>query len=142
MKSKAIACLSVMFFATHAPAQEHQTYAFYRNAEGEVSQFAEEQAQQMILYAKEHGQITLWLVLNYPFRVDWANMTPQELSAQKAEITQRFGELLGPLVSSGDAWHPPSGVFIRGPGCTVRVTAKGLKRLLKDQRLFQITTFD
>ncbi len=142
MKSKAIACLPVMFLTTHALAQEHQTYSFYRNAEGEVSQFAKDQAKQMLSYAEEHGQITLWLVLNYPYRVDTENMTPQELSTQKAEVAQGFGELLGQLLSSGDAWHPPSGVLIRGPGCTVRANAKGLKQLLNDHRLFQVTTFD
>jgi len=135
-----IVCLLVLFFIPQTYGQEQETYAFYRNAEGEVSKFSKDQAKQMLNYAKEHGQITLWLVLNYPYNVDFGNMTPEEINTQKAEVAQGFSKLLAPLISSGDAWHPPSGVYIRGPGCTVRANAKGLKQLLDDERLFQITT--
>jgi hypothetical protein len=137
-----VVCLSVLLFIPQTFAQEHETYAFYRNAEGEVSQFSKDQAKQMLKYAKEHGQITLWLVLNYPYNVDFENMTSEEINTQKAEVSQGFNELLEPLMSSGDVWHPLSGVYIRGPGCTVRANSKGLKQLLDDQRLFQITTYD
>ncbi len=134
--------VSVLLLASQALAQEKHTYSFYRDGDGSVSAHAKDQAELMLRYAKEHGQITLWLTLNYSYNVDFENMTPQELNTQETEVAQRLNEILAPLLSRGDAWHPDSGVFIRGPGCTVRVTAKGLKRLLRDGRLYQISSFD
>lgn len=142
MKVKLAICLSILAMCASAAAQQQQTFSFFRDADGGVSRYAKYQARQMLEYAKEHGQITLWLVLAYPYNPDTENMTPEEINTQDAEVSQGLSEILNPLVARGDVWHPPSGVFIRGPGCTVRATPKGLKRLLRDERLYQITTFD
>lgn len=132
----------VMILPLTATSQESETYSFYRNSEGEVSSHTKEQEKGMQKLAKENGHITLWLVLKYPYNVDIENMTPEEITSQETEVAAGFSEILTPLVAAGDAWHPPSGVVIKGPGCTVRATPKGLKQLLSDTRLYQITSYD
>jgi hypothetical protein len=134
--------LMASFLSLPALGQGNETFSFYRTAEGEVSAYTRDQAKQMLKFAKENGYITLWLVLNYPYNVDREEMTPDEIATQRSNVVSGFSDILDPLVAQGDAWYPPSGAFIKGPGCTVRATPKGLKQLLDDTRLYQITTFD
>ena len=142
MRQSIVFMVVVSLLSSPIFGQENETYSFYRNAEGEISAYTKDQAKRMLKFAEDNGYITLWLVLNYPYNVEIEDMTPEEVATQRSDVAIGFSTILNPLVANGDVWFPPSGAFIKGPGCTVRATPKGLKQLLDDARLYQITTFD
>lgn len=114
----------------------------YWQPDGTTSLQSKDSAKAMRSIAKDKGYVTLWLLLNYPFNVYLDDMSQEEIDIQNSEVASRFDEILDPLVDSGDVWHRSEGPFIRGPGIAVRATDKGLRSLLRDQRILQITATD
>lgn len=96
----------------------------------------------MVDLAQANGHIDVWITLNYPFNLYADQMTEEETTTQDAEVAAGFNNVLASLVAKGDARHPQAGPLIRGPGCAVRVTKKGLKKLLKDERIIQIVAMN
>ena len=140
--SRRIFLLLVGGLIVNSTASAGDTYAFYRNAQGHVSEESERQGRLMMQFARRNGQITLWLVLRYPYNVNVEAMTPDEVVEQERQVATGFDDILNPLLERGHAWHPSFGPVIKGPGCTVRATEEGLNSLLADKRIIQITTLD
>lgn len=133
-----LSIVALMLVATSSTQSlESNNRIVYRNAQGELHEYPEGSAQELLRMARDNGHVTLWLTLNYPFNFD--DLSPAEAEAQQAEINAQFAELLAPLISMGQVWEPPGGPFIRGPGATVRANKKGVKNLIRDLRLLQIT---
>lgn len=134
-----IMAISVLAIAPSADAA-NKPLVYYWAPDGSVSEQSKDSAKEMRAIAREHGFVTVMLLLNYPFNIYMDQMTPEQIAAQGNEVAQLFDEILAPLVSSGDVWHPSSGQYIRGPGIAIRATDKGLRQLLEDSRILQITS--
>jgi len=65
-------------------------------------------------------------------------MSPEQAQNQTTKVQAAFIELLQPMIADGDVWEPAGGSYIRGPGCLVRATKKGLRKLVNDERLIQV----
>ena len=133
-----IMAISVLAIAPSVDAA-NKPLVYYWAPDGSVSEQSRDSAKEMRAIAREHGFVTVMLLLNYPFNSYVDQMTPAQIAAQESEVAQLFDEILAPLVSSGDVWHPSSGRYIRGPGIAVRATDKGLRQLFTDSRILQIT---
>ena len=118
------------------------TVAFYRDQEGNVDANAKADGKLMSRKVREDGVITLWITTGIPFNLRFSSMSEEEVAEQNARVRESFSEILDPLVNAGSVWHPESGPFIKGPGCTVRADKDGLKALLRDDRLIQIVATD
>ena len=125
-----------------SPAFGNQILAHYRGPDGMVTTQSKSNAQIMHQIAKDQGHVTLWLTLNYPFNYYFDELTPEEIAEQEIEVVQGFNEILDPLVEDEDVWHRSAGPYIMGPGIAVRATDKGLRELLKDERLFQVVAIE
>lgn len=136
------ALLAASSMATDLFAGSADPLVFYRNPDGVISQQSRENAREMEAIARTNGQITLWLVLNHPFNVHVEEMTPDENRQQSAAVERGFDELLAPLLSSGDVWHPKAGPLIKGPGSAIRANSAGLRRLLRDERILQLLAIE
>ena len=133
-----LALLAAMVIVAPAFAEE-RPLIYYWEPDGTISEQSRENAQEMRDVAKEQGYVTLWLVLNYPFNVYFDDMSPEEIAEQRANVAQGFQEILTPLIAAGEVWNRSDGPYIRGPGIAVRATDKGLRSLLRDTRILQIT---
>jgi hypothetical protein len=146
MNTKSIICeglyaavLTVGFAFLSPSYGDERPLVYYWQPDGTISDQSKDNAKDMRELAKEHGYVTLWLVLNYPFNVYFEDMSPEEIAEQSAHVAQGFQEVLAPLIATGDVWHRTEGPYIRGPGIAVRATDKGLRSLLGDTRIRQIT---
>jgi len=119
-------------------AQEEDSLIVYWDAEDVRHQTPSNSIRQIKRIANEEGHVTLWLTLKYPFNFYLENMTEQEQLNQQEEVRSQFAELLAPLIADGVVWEPDDGPFVRGPGCTVRATRKGVRKLVREDRLYQI----
>ena len=133
--------VSMLLCCLHASSAD-SVLVHYWQPDGTTSLQSKDSAKAMRSIAKDKGYVTLWLLLNYPFNVYLDDMSQEEIDIQNSEVASRFDEILDPLVDSGDVWHRSEGPFIRGPGIAVRATDKGLRSLLRDQRILQITATD
>ena len=126
-----------------ASSQDKILLSVYRDARGHITPKSKEAAKAMTKIASHNGHITLWLTLNYPFNTYFDPNTEQAaIEAQNQDVRDGFSELLDPMVSTGAVWHPQAGPFIKGPGCYVRATVAGLRRLIKDDRLLQVVAVE
>lgn len=124
-------------------AQDDAGLIVYRDANGHLTPASRESASQMTQIAAQNGEIVLWLTLNYAIDLYLDEQTDQEaIAAQYAAIHAGFAEILDPLFASGAAWYTLSGPFIRGPGCAVRASVSGLRRLIADDRILQIVAVE
>lgn len=112
---------------------------FHRDADGKVTKQSKVNAKIMKDRANQNGHVVLWLVLNYEYNLYPEQMSTEEIAAQNAAVVKGFAEVLDPIVSTGDASYPQEGPLIRGPGSAVKVTNNGLKLLLKDDRILQMS---
>ena len=112
---------------------------FHRDADGKVTKQSKVNAKIMKDRANQDGHVVLWLVLNYEYNLYPEQMTAEEIAAQEAAVATGFAEVLDPLVSAGVATYPKDGPLIRGPGSAVKVTKRGLMRLLQDERILQMS---
>jgi len=133
---------SLIALTVTASATGDQILTHYRGSDGKVTHQSKANAQIMHHIARDQGHVTLWLTLNYPFNFYFDELTPEEIAAQELAVAEGFDELLDPHVQDGDVWHRSAGPFIMGPGIAVRATGKGLKNLLKDDRLLQIVAIE
>lgn len=135
-----IALIILAFFVVSMPASaENEVLVYYWEPDGSISEQSIANAQTMRRVANAQGYVSLWLLLNYPFNIYKDEMTQEEIDAQDSEVASGFNEILTPLIRRGQVSHLPEGPFIRGPGIAVRATEEGLRRLLRDQRVLQIT---
>ena len=142
MAKKTAICLSLLAAALAISSLSYAgnpILVYYWEPDGSISEQSKDNAMEMRNIAKEQGYVTLWLVLNYPFNVYFDEMTPEEIAEQQQNVALGFEEILDPLVASGDVWHRTEGPFIKGPGIAVRATDKGLRSLLRDDRILQIS---
>lgn len=135
-----IAFVASPTFASTESEQIPLTY--YRDMGGDVSAVSESNAKKMLRIAKQNGHITLWLVLNYEFNINPDSMTVAELDAQTADVIAGFAEVLNPMIRKKEAWLPKAGLTVSGPGTKVRATKKGLRKLLRDERILQLSAIE
>ena len=114
----------------------------YRGPDGSISTESVANAGVMKDRAQTQGYVTLWLTFDFPLNVNFAEMTPDEISAQEASVSAGLDIILDPLIQRNKVWHPATGKFVRGAGCVVRATVAGLNQLLHDERILQITALD
>ena len=114
----------------------------YRDLSGKLTPQSKINARSMRRIAQENGQITLMIMLNYPFNIYLEDMSPGELASQEEGVRAGFAEVLDPLIARQAVWHPESGPLILGPSCTVRATVSGLQNLINDRRILQIVSMD
>jgi hypothetical protein len=114
----------------------------YRDSNGHLTHASKRSAKQMVQLADQNSHITLWLTLNYPFVMFVDETAENAIEAQNRAIRHGFGEILDPLVARGLVWHPKSGSYFKGPGCTVRATVAGLRELIADDRILQIVAVE
>ena len=124
-------------------AQHEAGLIVYRDTDGQLTPTSEDVARQMVQIASRQGHITLWLTLNYAFDLYLDEQADQEaIAAQNAAIREGFGEVLDPLIARQAAWYPETGPYFHGPGCSVRATEAGLRRLIRDDRILQIVAVE
>jgi len=124
-------------------AQNNAGLFIYRDAHGHLTPESKVAAKQMTRMAAHNGYVTLWLTLDYEINLYLDKETEQEaIAAQNAAIRAGLDEVLSPMVARGAVWHPEAGPLIQGPGCTVRATVAGLRRLIRDERIIQIVGVD
>lgn len=89
--------------------------------------------------AQRDGSVPVWLLLDMTYIPPYVGtMSPAELEKQDRQVRQTYRRLFRGMLSNGDISHPRSGPVIEGPSCLVRVTPRGLKRLLASGEIRQL----
>lgn len=134
--------LAAMAFVLFSATVNAESIVVFRNSNGELGGASNANAKIMKQRIREDGFVTLWLTLDFPFNVNMGEMTQQEIDEQAERVSAEFDVVLDPLVDEGIVWHPRTGKFVKGPGCVVRANGKGLKHLLRDERILQLTALN
>ena len=115
---------------------------FYRDGSGGISAQSRENAKTMHRISRKKGEVVLWITLDYPFNFYMDQLSQQEIDEQSAEVRQRLKEIINPLIRRGQVRHSLQGPRFWGPGCAIRAKPAGLRKLLSDTRLLQITAIE
>jgi len=139
----ALVLIAGVISTQYSIAQNNAGLFIYRDASGHLTPESRHAAKRMTRTAAQNGYVTLWLTLDYEINLYLDEETDQDaIAAQNAAIRTGLDEVLSPMIARGAVWHPESGPLIQGPGCTVRATVAGLRRLISDERIIQIVGVD
>lgn len=112
----------------------------YRDSKGHLTPASKDAEKEMKRIAKDAGEITLFLTLNFAYDLYLAETSDEvAIDAQDQAVRDGFAEVLDSLVADGSVWYPNAeGAVFSGPGCAVLANDAGLKNLIKDERIMHI----
>ena len=125
-------------FAQTPSSNEPFSVVVYRGSDGKLTYDSRKFAKQIISVAKERGYVTLWISANVDFDPRFEELSSEQIEAQADAVRASFDATLAPLIAANEVWHPPSGPQIQGPGCLVRATASGAKKLIRSEEILHI----
>jgi len=133
-------CLSLL--PAISGAQDGDPIIFYRDGNGEVNRASQADAKVMARIARRQGYINLFLTSDFPFNLNFDEMTPDEIEDQNNRAADYLADTLSAAIASGLVWHPPEGETVYGPGCKVQAAPTGLRVLLRDERFVQVVALE
>ena len=137
-QSMTVVILLVLCLLANAQV-DHTPLVYYRDATGHVTQNSKDTAKRLAQTARKAGQVKLWLTLDYPFNIYFDEMTPEEIAAQEQAVSEGMNEILAPLLRQQHVKFVSGGPTFYGPTVGVWATPGGLRRLLTDERILQIS---
>ena len=133
-------CVSIL--PAVSVAQSPDPIVFYRDGNGDVNSASMADARVMARIARRQGYVTLFVTSDFPFNLNFDELTQEEIEDQNNRAADYMAETLAEAIASGHVWLPPEGQNVFGPGCRVQATPAGLRALLRDERLVQVVATD
>jgi len=131
--------LLLLLGVTPIVESQESLLVFYRDTNGHVTEQSRVNARLLMQIAREQGSVTLWLTLDFPYNIYPDQMTAEEIAAQDEEVERRMTAILQPLIRRRQVQYLDLEQVKFGPTYGVSATPSGLVRLLRDDRILQIS---
>lgn len=126
-----VACASTAPQAS--AAEDFSTTVVFKDANGDLSQKSQENLRKLLRLCAEQGRIDLWVTFDMTFQGDPSLRTPEVIAHEALQKRSHMQDSIAPLIRQRKAHLLEIPTALRqAPGVPVRVTAAGLRSLVRD----------
>ncbi|MDJ0709585.1 MAG: hypothetical protein QNJ14_04300 [Woeseiaceae bacterium] len=139
-----IVCVFVLFVMT-APSplwaksnDAHISLIVSREAGGSINKESKESLRTLAQMARKNGYMRVWVTLDIPYDPFLAERSEQGAAVQQERLDGLFDQVLNPMLADGEVQYENGKREYRGPSLLLKVTRRGLFRLVDDRRVGQL----
>lgn len=126
--------LALFFAPLLSVADNFESYFLYRDHSGKLTKFSLDNLKVLRNEAREHEQISVWIMFDMDFQPDPTLRTPDVVQAEADVKAKMIEDVVAPLWRDVKLLPTPAGLG-GAPGVLLSVSEIGLVRLAHDKRV-------
>ena len=119
-------------------AQDEASLMVSRDSEGALDAESRIALTTLTNMAARSGYVRVWITLDMPYDPFLAEKSEEAAALQHDQIELSFGEVIGPMLNTGQIRYVNDDPKYSGPSLLLLATPSGLHKLIGDQRVGQM----